>query len=195
MKKGFLFYWLFLLCNSVWAQTIVFDMNAFGQDIGRMTVTRIQEKDGGEFYVLETKSKAKVLWINRENYTHYEVRYKDGKLISASHIETENGKTKRWSKVNFDGKLYQVDSYKGKKTFSEAPNYSIVTIYFKDYQKVQRIFYEAETDFSDLKHPDNNTIEFKSSDGNRNVYHFENGKIKSMEFHVSIATVYMNRLN
>ena len=176
-------------------ETIHFDVMLFGDKIGDMNVSREQRSDGTEFYVLETKSKAKVLWIDKDNYTLYEVTYKDGKLLSSTHKETENGKVKRWTNVRRDGSKYLVDSYKGSRVFAEAPVYSIVTIYFKDIKNVKRIFYEAEADFNEMQHPEPDTWEFKSSDGNRNIYHFENGKIKSMDFHVSIATVKMVRTN
>lgn len=191
MKKNFLLltlmYWSAVLFS---AESIVFDMILFGDKIGNMTITREEKPDGVEFYTLETRSKAKFLWVDHDNFTRYEVTYKNGVLISSSHIESDNGKVERWTKVEKKGATYFVDGYKGKRTFTEEPKYSIVTIYFKDIKNAQRIFYEAEGDFSNMKkssEPD--TWEFKSSDGNRNVYHFKNGKIHSMEFHVSVVTV------
>jgi hypothetical protein len=103
----------------------------------------------------------------------------------------QNGKVKRWTNVTTDGKQYYVEGYKGKWTFTEAPVFSIATLYFSGMQNVKRIFYEAEGDYNDIQHTDANTIEFKGSDGSRNIYHYVNGKPKDMEFHVSIATVKM----
>jgi hypothetical protein len=169
-------------------------MFLFGDKIGVMTVTHEQKPDGSEVYSLESNSKAKFLWLNYENYTRYDVVYKEGKLISSVHKDTENGKMKRWSNIKWDGSQYNVDSYKGKISFTQQPDYSIVTIYFKEIKNVKRIFYEAEADFNEMKKGDEpETWEFKSSDGHRNVYHFEKGKIKSMEFHVTIATIKMVR--
>ncbi len=146
-------------------------------------------------YLLDTRSKAKVLWITRENVAHYEVVYKDGKLVSSSFKEVENGEVKRWSNINWDGKQYTVDATHGKKTFTESPTYSIVCVYFQNMEQVKQIFYEIEGDFNQLQHPEPGTCEFKSSDGNRNVYHFENGTVKNMEFHLSFATIKMERVN
>lgn len=176
-------------------ETVLFDILLFGDKIGGLTVTKETRNDGSELYTLDTKSKAKILWINKENTTHYEVIYKGGKLISSFFKETENGEVKRWNKITYDGKSYLLDGYKGKKTFTEAPVFSIVSVYFNDMKNVSRIFYEAEGDFNSLQNPEENTYEFKSSDGNRNVYHYLNGKIHHMEFHVSIATVKMVRTN
>jgi hypothetical protein len=69
-----------------------------------------------------------------------------------------------------------------------------MTLYFNSHKNVRRIFYEAESDFSELKHTDDNTVEIKSSDGNRSIYRFKNGVMDEMEFHISIATVVMKRI-
>jgi hypothetical protein len=177
-------------------ETINFDIYLFGNKIGYCTVTREVKPDGTEIYTLETQAKAKVLWINRSNHSTMEVIYKNGKLFSSAHKEIDNGKLKRWTNVTLEGNRYEVDSYKGKRTFFEVPVFSVVSIYFKDISGIKRFFYEAEADFTILKKSDEpNTWEFKSSDGNRNIYHFENGKIKTIELHVSIATVKMVRIN
>lgn len=172
-------------------ETVKYDVILWGDKIGQMVVTHDVKPDGTEVYTLETHSKAKILWINKANDTRYDVVYKDGKLFSSKHTEIENGVKKRWTNITLDNGVYKVDSYKGKRTFTEVPTYSIVSIYFKDVKNVKRIFYEAEADFDDVEHPEANTWEFKSSDGNRNVYHYENGKLTTTEFHVSIATVKM----
>ncbi|HWB61910.1 MAG TPA: hypothetical protein VG603_00260, partial [Chitinophagales bacterium] len=65
--------------------------------------------------------------------------------------------------------------------------------FFNVPQNVSRIYYEMESDFSNLQKTDTNTWEFKGSDGSRNVYHYTNGQITSTEFHVSIATVKLVR--
>lgn len=169
-------------------------MLLFSDKIGTMTITRELKPDSTEVYSLMTDSKARFLWIDYVNYTRYDVIYRNGKLVSSVHRETENGKVKRWTNVKWDGTKYIVDSYKGKRSFTQAPEYSIVTIYFKDIKNVNKIFYEAEADFSEMKKSNEpETWEFKSSDGNRNIYHFINGKIQSMEFHVSVVTIKMIR--
>ncbi len=191
----FLFFVLLQMRAYAGTETIHFNVLLFGDKIGDMNVSREDKGEGTVLYVLETKSKAKVLWIDKENFTRYEVTYKNGKLVTSTHKEIENGKLKHWTNVRWDGSKYLVESYRGNRTFTEAPVYSIANIYFDDITNVKKIFYEAEADFSPMQHPEPNTWEFKSSDGNRNIYHFENGKIKDMEFKVSIATVKMVRTN
>ena len=186
----------FCLLQSALAKDIArFNIFLWGNKIGNMTASREVRPDGTVLYLLDTRSKAKVLWITRENVAHYEVVYKDGKLVSSSFKEVENGEVKRWSNINWDGKQYTVDATHGKKTFTESPTYSIVCVYFQNMEQVKQIFYEIEGDFNQLQHPEPATCEFKSSDGNRNVYHFENGTVKNMEFHLSFATIKMERVN
>lgn len=190
--------WIFIIgimiFGSIKAETITFAIKVFGNDIGKMVVTRTHQADGTDLYVIESNSQAKLLWINRIYWSKFEARYKDGKLISSTHNETENGKTKRWARITFDGSKYNVQSDKGSRSFTEVPKFSDVSLYFEDYKKVNRLFYLADADFNDITHVDANTIEFKSTDGHRNIYFYENGKIKGMEFHLTLATVYMTRL-
>lgn len=194
MQKAY-FIFLFFWCGSVSAQTISFDITVFGSTVGRMKVAHLREVDGSDIYTIESNSQARILWITKTYHSKFEVRYKDGKMIYASHLETENNKVKRWSKVVFDGKKYEVDSDKGKRSFTESPAYTDLSLFFDDYKKVNRVFYLPEADFNNITHVDDNTVEFKSSDGHRNVYFFEKGIIKQMEFHLALATVYMKRVN
>jgi hypothetical protein len=186
----------FLICfsNTLFAQTVAFDMSAFGIKFGKMTVTKTKEDDSTDLYTLNAKGYLKILWMERNDETRYAVRYRHGKLISSSYQQIETGVIKKWTNVNFNGKQYDVDSYRGKRSFTEAPVFSIMSLYFNDPKTVNRIFYEAESDFATVNHPDQNTIEIKSSDGNRSIYRYLQGAINEMEFHISIATVYMKKV-
>lgn len=170
-------------------QTIHFDISVFGNKVGVMTVTRDERPGGIEFYTLSEHSKAKIFWSKREETTQYEVTYKDGLLISSMHKEYVNGKLHRWTNITQHVNVYQVDSYKGKRTFTEAPVYSNVTIYFKDIRNVKRIFDESEADFDAVEHPQSGTVLFKSSNGYKNIYHFVNGQIKDAEIKFFFASV------
>ena len=186
---------LTLLSLGIRAQTIVFNMILFGDSVGLSTITKSRDNTGADVYVLDSRIRAKILWITRENHTHYEAKYKDGKLVSATYYEINNGKKDKWSTITFDGKMYQVDSYHGHKSFAEVPVHSIATLYCDGYDPSRkRFFYEPEADFNDLTFPEPNKIEFKSSDGNKNVYYFKNGQISSAEFHTTLATLYLKRM-
>ena len=116
-------------------------------------------------------------------------------MVSCYQREIENGMVKRWTRVTSDGAKYFIDSYKGKNSFTEAPAFSVAPIYFKGLSNIKRLFYEAEGEFCTVEKLDDNTFQFKASDGSRNTYHFKNGRAETLEFHVSIATVKMVRVN
>ncbi|MES2621657.1 MAG: DUF6134 family protein [Bacteroidota bacterium] len=181
--------------KSFAGQTITYDMFLWGDKIGTMTVTKTDKEGGIEEYVLDSKLKAKVLWVTRENTSHLETVFKNGKMISSYQKEIDNGKVKRWNRVTFDGTTYTVDGYKGKRTFTEQPVLSVAPLYFKGLSGATRLFHEAEAEFCTVEKIDNETWQFKVSDGSRNVYHFKDGIPVSLEFHVSIATVKLVRVN
>lgn len=176
-------------------QNLKFTLYLFGDSIGHSDISKKKDAAGNDLYMLDTYVKAKILWITRENHTHYESVFKDGKMVSATYYEINNGKKDKWSYIKYDGRQYQVDNYKGKKTFSEVPTHSIGTMYCDGYAPgKKRFFYEPEADFNELTFPEANSIEFKSSDGNRNIYHFRNGQISDVECHTSIATLKIKRV-
>ncbi len=186
---------LFIFQTSL-AETITFDIILFGNKIGYTNLTHEIKNDSLEFYTLDTKSRAKFLFFTIENHTRYEVVYKHGKLLSSKTTEIENGKTKRWTNVTWDGAKYTVDGYKGKRTFTEVPVFSVVRLFFSNITSPLRLFYESEADFNELKKGElPGSWEFRSSDGNRNIYFFKNGKITSTEFHTFLAKVRMIRTN
>lgn len=184
------------LVSGIKAQTLHFNIVLFGDSVGNSIISRTRDANGIDNYVLDSRVKAKILWITRENHTHYESRFKDGKMISAVYYEINNGKKDKWSNIQWDGKEYQVESYHGKKTFKESPTHSIGSLYCDRYDASRkRFFYEPEADFNELNFPDANTAEFKSSDGNKNVYHFKDGYISNVECHTTLATIYLKRVN
>ena len=195
MPKFFALIIFVLLSVGTKAQTLVFNMILFGDSVGISTITKTHDPNGFDSYILDSHIKAKILWITRENHTHYEAKYQNGEMVSASYYEINNGKKDKWSNIRYDGSVYQVDSYHGKKNFKEVPTHSIGTMYCDGYDASRkRFFYEPEADFNDLNFPSANTIEFKSSDGNKNVYHFKNGQVCDAEFRTTLATVYLKRV-
>lgn len=194
--RAFLFILLTaLLPLTTIAEKISYDMYALGNKIGTMDIEKTIRADGSEYYTLKSKATAKVLWNTRTSETIYEIVYKGGKLISSSHKYYENGKLEKFCYVTTNGQKYDVKSYRQTTSFTQIPTYSIVSVYFKEPKGISQIFYEAEGDFSAIKAGEEpGTYEFKSSDGNRNIYKYVNGKLTEAEFHVSIITVKIKRV-
>jgi hypothetical protein len=194
MQKFFIATIFVLFTMGTQAQKLVFNMILFGDSVGLSIVSKTHDANGIDNYVLDSRIQAKILWITRTNKTHYESRYKNGKLISASYYEINNGKKDKWSNVQFDGKEYIAETQLGKKTFTEVPTFSVGPLYCDRYNPDRkRFFSDTDGEYIDLKFPEPNVIEFKSPDGNRNVFHFKNGQITDAEFHTTIATVYLKR--
>jgi hypothetical protein len=183
-----------LVIRTVSAQEITFNMSVFGFTFGKMVVTKTAENDSTTVYTLNAKGKTSFLWMKREDETRYEVRYRNGKLYSSDYVQIESGVTKKWTKIIFDGKKYLVDSQRGKRTFTEAPDYSVLALYFITPGKRTKVFHEAEGNYVDLKSKEDNTVETKT-DESRTVYRFKDGKLNELVVHLSIATVNMQRVN
>jgi len=182
-----------LTTGAARAQTKVFEMTVLGFKFGKMVVNRTLLPDSTELYTLHASGKATVLWIDFVSETKQEVRYKHGKLLSSSYTEIENGKLKRWTRVRLEGNIYRVESSKGVRSFTEAPSFSVASIYFSDPSQVKQVFYEAEANYAPVKYS-KDRVEFTTSDGHRSVYYFRQGQLQKMEFHISIAVVYMERI-
>ena len=194
--KPYSFFLFLLLLNGVHSQTVSFRITLWGDSVGRMDVIKTFDKDSNTVYTIESKSQVKFLWMEKNGYSKFIAVYRNGKMISSSHTETENGKTKRSTQVKHDGKMYQVNSLEeGNKSFSDPPLCSDASIYFTDCENLKCIFYLPDARLYEMKKTAVNTMEFKSADGHRNVYLFDNGKIKGMEFHLPLATVYMTKIN
>lgn len=188
---------VFVCLFTAWVsakQVMKFDIILFNEKIGELTVTRDLKPDGSELFVLSSSSRAKILWIDRENDSYYEYLYKNGRLLSSSYKEKERGKLVRWGTTKIVGNNYVSENYSGKTVLKEVPVYTVPSIYFHDFTKMQRMYYDAEAEFVPVEHPDSQTITYKTSDGHRNVYHYVNGQLHHLEVHVSFASVKMVRV-
>lgn len=190
MKLGFtLSLFVLLAAKPASAQLVKYDILLFNERIGTVVITRKVVGDTTEIYMLESRTKANFLWIKRENYTRYDVVYKHGKLFSSETKEIENGKIKRWNKVTYNGNSYEIDGNKGKSQLTGTIDFSVVKLFFENGTKRQKLFYESEAEVTSLKQLSPGTVEYKGSDGSRNVYVFQDGRLVSAETHVSIASI------
>ena len=193
--KAILFALSFLACFTAHAETITFDIFLWGNKIGQMIVSRETEKDGSIHYALRSNTKAKVLWIKKEGISEYDAWYKDGKLIRSYLRELENGKQKRFSSVVWINGEYKIDNYKKKQTVLSLPHDDIMGFYFTSQPTTQQVFYQPEAEVLTVNKDDKQTWYFKSSDGQTNIYRYQNNRITELEFQLPLASVVMKRIN
>lgn len=195
MRALFIYTVLLFWSVGIYGQQITFQMSALGINFGKMTVTKTKENDSTDLYTLHAKGVLKVLWIERSDETKNSVRYQNGYLIASSYTQLESGKKTAWNTIRFDGKKYNVESEKGKRSFTEKPTFSVLKLYFQHPENLTRIFSEAEADFVSVNHIDNSIIELKDAAGRRNLY-FYNGKgtVDKLEFYTAVAKVSMKRI-
>lgn len=189
-----------LICLFVWSSAIVsaqtqrYDVFLFGKKIGYMTVKRTNMADGSVFYSLETLSETKILFKHTKALAKSDVTYKNGRLTDAWYQYTENDEIERYSKTTFDGKTYQIHNENGKFSNTEPLTYSLIRMYYEEPKTVSRLWLEPEGVFCDLKSTAPGVYEYKSPNGNRNVFKYKNGQVDEMEFHLTLVSVTMKRV-
>ena len=186
---------ILLLSNHITAEEITFDMSVWGFTFGQMVVTKTVENDSTEVYTLNANGKVNFLWMKKEGSTSYEVRFRNGQMLSSSYSRTVNGETDYWNEVAFDGEKYLVESSKGSRSFTEIPSYTVLALYFNPTVDHERIYCEAESEFSSVTSRDQKGFELSCTDGSRTSYRLKNGEIDMLEIHASLANVKMKRVN
>ncbi len=185
---------LFFFSVSTFAtDTYKYDMFLLGSKIGTIIVTHEKRSDGSDFFVMTSDARAKILWTDRTSKTRCEVVFKDGKMISSVHDKVENTSGQRICKVTSDKNGYKGTVNGVPFTVGETPTYCVSSLYVQEPKNVKRIFYEPDGTFADIKKIAPDAYEFKSSDGNRNVYRYKDGQITEMEFHLTFVSVTVKR--
>jgi len=133
-----------LFCfSAVAADDMLFDVMLYGKKIGNMTISKSIRGDTVH-YVLQGRSKAKILWIEYEDISHYEAKYKGNKMLYCKYKEDMNGKLKYFTEIIYNGVDYIATTKSvTKKIFPEAYP-SLLSLYYKEPVGVQKIFVEAQ---------------------------------------------------
>jgi hypothetical protein len=187
---------LSLLCFSAQmlsAQTLNFDVLLFGDKIGKMAVSRTYKGDTVT-YVLNTHSKAKILWMEYEDISHITIVYKGAKLLSCKYTEDMNGKRKYFTNIMYDGKEYHVETKDSKRVFAVPVLPSLFALYYKEPVDYNKIFFESQLFTAAVKMEKIHHYSFDTKDGNKNEYLYRNGEIDKLVFHTPLATVHMSRI-
>ncbi len=189
----FLFCFLICVFQQTSAQTVKRDYDLFlwGNKVGSVITEKTLRADTGVVYLLESHTKAKVLWINRSVYTRNLVEFRHGKIYSVDYYAIEDGKRSRWTKISRHPEGYLVENAAGKKQIRNLPFNCIATIYFHGMPSGTEMLDETGAGLTSISTKGPNCIEYKALDGSKNLFWYKNGKVEKAEFHLSIATVSM----
>jgi|GEM_PF-957363 len=185
----------FLLQAPVFAQTVKFESYMLGDKIGHLTATR---KAGGNivYYEITSRSEAKVLGIKRVVETTSTMTFKDGMLIEGYYKSVDNGEVDNLRTIRWDGSKYVVDAGKEKTSFTEKVYASNVGMYFAEPKSASRIFYITSSDFTTVSiGKSGHEYTFKTSDGVKHRFIYENGVLKEVQNEVSLFTVTFKRIS
>ena len=196
LNKAALLLIFLLTFTVVKAERIVFDMSVFGFRFGEMVLTRTMVNDSIERYTMNAKGKTDFLWMNREEQSSITVEYRNGKLFSSNYEYLNKGTREKWSKIQFDGKKYLVQSHEGRREFTDVPDYSLIKLYFDPNWNRDRVFCEEDCSYSKMiRNAEKNTLDIHCQDGSRSTYHVSNGRVEAMEINFALATVKLTRIN
>ncbi len=182
-----------LFCfSAVAADDMLFDVMLYGKKIGNMTISKSIRGDTVH-YVLQGRSKAKILWIEYEDISHYEAKYKGNKMLYCKYKEDMNGKLKYFTEIIYNGVDYIATTKSvTKKIFPEAYP-SLLSLYYKEPVGVQKIFVEAQMINAPLELKNPGHYVFKNNEGHNNEYIYRNGVLEELVFETTLATVRMKR--
>ncbi len=196
MKRFFALFIGLVFNTCIFAsESISFNMTLMGSKIGDLKITRTLTDDGLETYTLSSSAKAKILWIEKSQQTAYTVVYKNGVLISSDHSYIENTGNNTNCKIRFNNQVYDVQKNGKKSVLNSIPSWSVLKLYFNEPKNIHQVFYEVDASTSVIKNTEPNVYEFKTTDGNKNVYRYKNGKLMQVDVHVSPVLVKIVRIS
>jgi hypothetical protein len=185
---------VFFLCsvNVFAADDILFDVILFGKKIGRMTMSKFESGDTVH-YVLQGRSKAKILWMEYDDVSRYEVKYKGGKMLYCKYKEDMNGKLKYFTEIIYNGTEYIATTKSVTKKIVPEAYPSLLSLYYKEPVGVSKIYFEAQMMTTPLVTTKPGQYVFKNNEGHNNTYIYQNGALQELVFETALATVRMKR--
>lgn len=190
LKKTLPVFFLLILSNS-WAQTREFDMFLAGKKIGSI-VTDKKVKGDIEVYTMTSTATSTILWKTISTYTTYHVVFKSGKLQESYFEHKENGEIEKFCKVKENAGGYSVHHSKtGKFEVQNMAEFCLLKMYYNEPSDGVSLLNEGWGEYVKVKKSGANQYEFKTPDGSKYIYRFQQGKMTDAEFHTSIVTVRM----
>ncbi len=192
MHKHIIIFLLGLFSCVHASDEINFDVLLFGKKVGYLKLTRAIKGDTVN-YLMQGHSKAKILWMEYDDVSHYEAKYKGDKILYCKYREDMNGKLKHFTELVFNGKDYAATTKSGTRNFQPEHIPSLLWMYYNEPVGVKKIFMEAQLFHTPLTQKNPGHYMFKNNEGHSNEYIYKNGELNELIFETPLATVRMKR--
>lgn len=189
MKRVLLFFALFALSQSLFAQKLQYEIFLMGKKIGDVSLSK-SHGEHGERYLMSSESSAKVLFVKQDSKVNFDVLYKGGSMIKSLYI-SEKKDDNITTKVNKENSIYKVLYNDKPSHVKEHISFSSILLYFKEPVGVNKVFVERIGDFLPLKKTAAGEYEYLQPDGTRSIYRYHQGKLKEIELKRSMGSVYI----
>ena len=183
---------IFCLASTFsFSQKNEFELFMLGSKIGDLTAER-KVKGDLEVYTTTSSAFAKILWKEVASQSLNRLIFKGGVLTEAYYEYKENNVIEKFCKTSPAAVGYAIHNWKnGKFNFTEPITSGIGKLYFQEPNPGQQYYDDNWGVMITMKKTGDHQYEYKSADGDKNVYRYANGKISEAEFHTSIVVVKM----
>lgn len=194
MKKQWLLFVLLLINAENNAQTLKYQIKAFGIKAGTLEIKRTTNNGLEQF---EIESLNEVNYLVGKIKVHHITRstFKNGVLQSSYVRNEKNDKVEYYSSVSYDGSNYTIVNEKEKLTHSGAVSYTICHLFNTEPVSYTEVFSERLGIYLPIKKKEEHVYEFKYPDGDKYVYHYENGKMIKADISTKQGKAHMYLMN
>lgn len=170
------------------AQTVSFDSFLWGDKMGTLTATK---KKGGDlvYYEVKASNSAKILGIQKNVETITTITIKGGLMVESYSKRVDNGKLKNFCSIKWDGTKYNIETEKGKSTYSSKISLVTMEFYFTEPKASNSYYYNPAAQAMVFTKTGGGVYEFKTNDGVKHKFIYKNGILDEIENSMDLATV------
>jgi hypothetical protein len=158
----------------------VYEVELFGKQIGTAVIERIDKGNGETEYIMNSNTHVNLLFTSKYSVLHFDVVYKDGKLISSYYKNVKDDMTEIAS-VAYDGVKYIIHRGQDVFTLNQAIDFSVAMLYFTEPLGHSRIFSERLGKFINLNNISKDVYQSVQDNGVTNLYRYSNGILYEIE--------------
>jgi len=174
------------------AQTLKYRISWKGDSIGYIIAKKTESKSL-ESYHIKTEANISIIF-SFTMVTDFHADFEEGVLKKATTKSSLNDKERSYSKIDYTGGTYNIETDDGNSKLHGKIEESVVAMYFNE-PGLERVFSERYGKMCDVKRVESGKYELKKPDGRNNYYYFENGICQSGEINHSLATFFFEKIN